>query len=233
MKSRWRPFIAAVAIVFTIGAVSSAVVTSASATTYTPTFASWGSSSSGAIGSTTITVSSALAKVPFAVAFTGANFVPAASLTDALDIGNTSGVAMTFGSALTNPALYLKGFEGQSGPVGVDSYSLSTSGGSCTWSIVSGFAGASISGSTLTLADGSTNNGIVLCTGSTSGITVSPIGSGQSRPAQMTLATLAENPDPTTSTSTTTPVGPTTTTPPDGPTTTTPPGDLVTPSFTG
>ena len=215
--------IAASAILAVFGAMSGLVLPSASASAaiYSATFASWSDGSNGTIGSTAITTST-LGKVPISVNFSGTDFDPAGSSLGALDIGNTYGVSMAFGSALVNPAFYLKYFEGKSTFAGVQSYTLASTGGSCTWTIVSGFSSASITGSTLTLADDSVNNGIILCTGSVTGISIAAIGSGQARPAQVTLATLAAIPDPspTTTTSTTT-------------TTTSTTIDPVAPAFTG
>ena len=200
----------------------------APAITYTPTFTAWSSGSNGTIGSVSVT----LTNNPYSTLtdrdLSGANYVPAGSATQKMSMVEAkAATTISFSSPVTNPALYVKYLRGAA-TQGMD-YALSSTGGSCTWSIQSGLTGASITGSTLIPQATGYGDGVILCAGTVSSFTIDgSADAGAGGAYDITVAALVDPNAPSSSTTTTT-VDPVTTS-----SSTTPPAiDPLAPTFTG
>jgi hypothetical protein len=211
-----------VAVAATVVIVAGGIESAPAASTLVPTFATWTSGTVGSIGATGFTTSTASSLADFDLST--ADYDPPGS--DAQTTTNWSSDAtltVTFDAAITDVAVYFKYLRGAdaSGPT---SYELSSTGG-CTWSIQSGLTSTSLSGTTFTTTGFSFDDGILLCSGTVTSLTLTPTGGSGSNEA-MTLATLTA-PTPTTSSSSTTSTTATTT--PSAAVA----ADTVEPTFTG
>ena len=175
----------------TIGSVVVAAPAS-STPAYVPTFADFTSATAGTLGTATVTMSGPLG-APFVSLFTGSDFVPPApSIVDVLAIEGSTPLTISFSTPVTNPALYLLALPPYPASATLD---LASTGGTCTWSILSGLTGLTLTGTALSAPTASAS-GIVLCTGTVSSISMTPSSSTSSPAANYTMA-LAAMFDPT------------------------------------
>lgn len=167
----------------------------ANAISYSPTFSTVTStgipSSTGTVGTVNFTISTTNGMTNMNLASSA--FVPSGpSLLAGFSVRSLNNVPVAFSGAVENPAFYLQDFpDAGSQPA---SYTLSSTGGSCTWSILSGLTGASLSGNTLTKAPAQSgpSNGILLCTGTVTGMTMETVGATSNTLFKVAIATLAE-----------------------------------------
>lgn len=197
-------------------AIMQASSSPANAISYSPTFSTMTSlsipSATGTVGTVNFTISTTNGMTNMNLASSA--FVPSGpSLLGGFSIRSLNNVPVAFSGAVENPAFYLQDFpDAATQP---SSYTLSSTGGSCTWSILSGLTGASLSGNTLTKAPAQSgpSDGILLCTGTVTGMTMETVGATSNTLFKVAIATLAE-------------IVPTTTTVPAS-------EDPATPTFTG
>ena len=236
IRQSLRRILAVVSIATLTGAIAIAPfdATPASAVTYTPTLTTWTSATSGTLGSVTVTATTNSPSTGTAD-LSGASFDPAGSATaPMLQFAAPDAVLFSFSASVADPVLYFRFMRGSSvgGPATI---AFSTIGSACSWTIRSGFTGASFNGAVLTLPSGF-SNGIIQCTGSPTGIEWVPAG-GQTGGSQSTVTVGVLAPVTPSTTATTAPASTTTastsTTAAAPTSTTTVTGDPVVPTFTG
>jgi len=194
--------------------------TPASATTYAPTLTTWITPTSGTLGSATVTVTTNTPSTSTWDLSDPTMFDPPASATASmLGFAAPDAVSFSFSSNISNPVLYFRYMRGP-GIGGPATMTLSSIGGACTWSIRSGFTGATLNGAILTLPNAFLN-GIIECTGTTSGIGWTPAGGNIGGSGSLVTVAILTDVTPTTSSSSTTTVPAVAT------------DDYVAPSFTG
>ena len=109
--------------------------------------------------------------------YTGANFpYHLTAQVSTRDDSSTQTWSLGFSAPLTNVNIWMTNVAD-----GADTYTLSDPGSNCTWSIVSGFVGWTLSGTTLTPTNGqipTPASGVLRCTGSPLAIMMARNGNG-------------------------------------------------------
>lgn len=214
LRRPFAPLLALALLAATAFGTAAFTASEAEATTYTLTMVTW-SGATGTLGSVSVTASGAT--VQSNNPFQSSDFDPIGTGTG---VGNngTSAMTFSFGAPLSDPLIYLADVRTTANG-GAQSYSFTTTGGTCSWSVKSGLTYAVLSGSTLTVPSGPnsgtvyTDDGIVRCTGTVSGVTITPSTLGSGPSTYYSVGQLTAVPDATT--------------------TSTAPTDPVTPTFTG
>jgi hypothetical protein len=198
----------AAATTFVVGVVG--IAGPAPAEPFSPTLAEWSSSTSGTVGTTAFSVSvggdTDLSDFDFSIP---AFDPPGGAEQEATEWESNEAITVTFEAAVTNPAFYVRYLRGSDAD-GPDAYALSAGGGTCTWSIQSGMGDVALAGTTFSVEGAGFLDGILLCSGTVSSITLTPTGGSDSYQA-LTVATL-EDLAPTTTSTTTAPTSSTTST---------------------
>ena len=183
----------------------------AGATSSSLTMVNW-SGATGTLGSVSVTVSGAT--VGSNAPFQNSAYNPTGT---GGGVGNngSSAIAFTFSAPLTDPLIYLADVRTTMNG-GTQSYSFTTTGGTCSWAVQSGLTYAVLSGSTLTVPSDPNSGavyadyGILRCTGTVSGVTITPSTLSSGAVSLYSVAQLTQVPDATTtSTTPTDPVVPT------------------------
>ena len=195
------PVLAVLAFVIATGIPAPSRATS----TLVPTFATWSSTTSGSLGSSNFTVTGSqvgTSSIRSILGFDDPAFDPAGPATiDTLNYESSSSFDVTFDSPVTNLAIYYRYMRGTG--EGYTSYEMNAGPATGTWSVLSGFAGATTVCNyylDISATSDAFLNGIVLFTGTLSAIHFASIGGTNTSAQALTFATLAEPPAPTTST---------------------------------
>ena len=177
----------------------------ASATTYVPTLTTWNTPTSGTLGSATVTATTNTPSTSTWDLSDPAQFNPAGpAATPMLQFAAPDAVSFALTSTVANPVLYFRYMRGP-GIGGPATMTLSSSGGACTWSIRSGFTGATLNGAVLTLPNAFVN-GIIECTGTPSSIGWTPAGGNTGGSGSLVTLGFLTDVTPTTSSSSSTTV---------------------------
>ena len=135
-------------------------------------FIDWTSVSGGTIGSTTVTMSNLTSDPTLSLSnfeLTGGPYAaaPGGAMQESLNYLGSDGWTATFGQPLSSVQLYAIFWRGDGGGVSPVRYTFDRS-----FSILSGFSGASISGNALSLPSGNLYEGILRFNGSFSSLSV-------------------------------------------------------------
>lgn len=197
-----------------------------------PSFATWTTPSSGTLDGVAVSANDGYLDT---YDYSTADYVPPATAgysTPAYVSDEQLDVVLA--EPMIDVALYVKYLRGSEvdGPA---AFALG-SGGGCTWSIQSGLAGATLTGSTLDVSGLDFLDGVLVCTGTTASVSMAPVGPLVGGFQAYTVASFGGVAPTTTTTSTTTTIQPSTTsttTVSDGDVAGTGAGAVVTPTFTG
>lgn len=169
------PVLALLLLATTAIGASTFMAVPAGATGYTLTMTQW-PGVTGTLGSVTVTVANAFNQANASV-FQTAEFDPPGNY-GGLGFTGAAAATFTFSAPVTDPVIYLADLRSTSNG-GAINYSLGTTGGTCTWSIQSGFTDSTLTGATIAIVPVVTgaftqDGGILRCTGTISGVSITP-----------------------------------------------------------